>query len=507
MIPRRPLIGIAAAVVLLAVGVAFAAGARSAGPTITVSPSPSRVDEPLNIRVTGLPTRDAIGLPKRQTIWLQLSSEDANGQRWKSEPVMRVAESDGTFLDVADKARDIPSKTFEGVCTLEGSMGLFETLRPHDGSDFLDEGSNKSYAWWKGKGQFFPVEDRSRTFTVRVAYTADMKNVVAEREFERAFMTSTETMKPVELETSNPAYPKTYGQFFQPSANAPRRAAALIFGGSEGGLTPKVVLAAQLVAARGYPTLALAYFQGESGVPQPYPDTLKLPPNLEKIPMETFRNALHWLSRQSSVKKDRIFVSGTSRGSEAALWLASHPDFTKAESPYGKDVSVYGVIANVPSSLLRSCFRRSEEKICETPAWTVAPEWTVANVLPFTMNQEKASGDAQLRFPFNKFSGPAFLDCGSADKVWDSCAFQAVLAEDLKARKDRYGIRVKNVEDYRCTGAGHGVGGLVAYSPSDPKPKTAAKPWTARGVDQFTNQRADADLWQRLLAFVKSYEN
>jgi hypothetical protein len=50
-----------------------------------------------------------------------------------------------------------------------------------------------------------------------------------------------------------------YGRWFRPDDSSTRRPGLLVFGGSEGGLHPTVVGKAALLAAHGYPTLALAY--------------------------------------------------------------------------------------------------------------------------------------------------------------------------------------------------------------------------------------------------------
>ena len=73
---------------------------------------------------------------------------------------------------------------------------------------------------------------------------------------------------------------------------------------------------ARMLAAHGYPALAVAYF----GVPG-------LPQNLSAILLEYFERALGWLAAQPGVDPARLVVLGGSRGSEAAELLAVHdPD-------------------------------------------------------------------------------------------------------------------------------------------------------------------------------------
>jgi hypothetical protein len=57
-----------------------------------------------------------------------------------------------------------------------------------------------------------------------------------------------------------------YGNLYLPKRTGGRRPALLVFSGSEGGLTTS--MAAALLAAHGYPSLALAYFK-VPGLPRP----------------------------------------------------------------------------------------------------------------------------------------------------------------------------------------------------------------------------------------------
>ena len=101
----------------------------------------------------------------------------------------------------------------------------------------------------------------------------------------------------------------------------------LIFGGSEGDLGLPTPRCRSRFA--GYPTLDIAYF-----------DEPGLPSALRDIPLEYFARALRWLAHQPDVIANQLYVSGVSRGSEAALLLAVH---------YPK--LVHGVIASSPSDL------------------------------------------------------------------------------------------------------------------------------------------------------------
>jgi dienelactone hydrolase len=67
-----------------------------------------------------------------------------------------------------------------------------------------------------------------------------------------------------------------------------------------------------MLAARGYPVLALAYFR-EDGLPR----------ELVRIPLEYFRRALLWMRTRPEVDPARVVTLGISRGGELSLILAS----------------------------------------------------------------------------------------------------------------------------------------------------------------------------------------
>jgi acetyl esterase/lipase len=89
-----------------------------------------------------------------------------------------------------------------------------------------------------------------------------------------------------------------------------RRPAAVVFGGSEGG--NGMLDAAAMLAAHGYPALALAYV----GAPG-------LPSQLVDIPLEYFARAVRVLRRSPHVDPARVAVMGDSRGGELALLRAA----------------------------------------------------------------------------------------------------------------------------------------------------------------------------------------
>src|SRR6185437_363128 len=102
-------------------------------------------------------------------------------------------------------------------------------------------------------------------------------------------------------------------------------------------------------------------------------------------------------ARQPGVLANEMYVSGGSRGSEAALLLgAYYPGL------------VHGVIASSPG----------EVTLCSYPGCT-GPAWTLhGKPLPYTNGPDNPAPAAVI--PVQKINGPLLLDCGTADQIWNS---------------------------------------------------------------------------------------
>jgi dienelactone hydrolase len=251
-----------------------------------------------------------------------------------------------------------------------------------------------------------------------------------------------------------------YGEFFSPVAAA-RRPAVLIIGGSQGGLASTSLAA--LLAAHGYPALAIAYFK-EPG----------LPSSPSRIPLEYFARALRWLRARPQVDPAHVFTLGISFGSEPALLLgAQYPGL------------VNGVIASDPSDVVTSPCAG-----CGFPALTLH-----GRPLPYTtqFDNPDPAGNPAAVIPVQRIRGPVFLDCGGADMVWPSCEYARAIMSRLAAHHDAYRHVLASYP-----AAGHGAGYLVPYQPI----------WFDRSSPEDTgasvnaNPDATAQLWPRLLQFL-----
>jgi dienelactone hydrolase len=317
-------------------------------------------------------------------------------------------------------------------------MGLIEAMRPASGAIARYD--------WSGVPHRFEVtvsEGRSR---------------VASGEFVRRW-----SAPGVAVRSESIAATGFYGQFWTPPAGGPRRPAVLEFGGSEGGLHGQLIGAA--LASAGYPTLDIAYF----GAPG-------LPPTLKEIPLEYFVRALRWLAGQPHVRRDAIYVLGGSRGSEAALLLGAH-----------YPALVHGVIASSPSDLSFGSYPSRG-----SAAWTFhgrAVPHSTAGVDLGPVN------DPAAEIPVQRIRGPVFLDCGTADEIWSSCAYALRIDSRLNAARFPYPHVL-----YRYQGAGHHVNTLVPYDPGDGFADLDEP--LAEGDTLFANADAHARLWPRLLSFL-----
>lgn len=236
-----------------------------------------------------------------------------------------------------------------------------------------------------------------------------------------------------------------------------RHAAVLALGGSEGGAP--VGLAAAL-AARGIPTLAQAYFKAPG-----------LPDTLSKIPLETFDQGLAWLRSQPDVDPNRIWVQGGSRGSEAALLVATlHPDL------------VHGVLVASPSNVA----------LGDVPP-TGASAWTLGGQpVPFTAehNTPAPTDVPDAVIAAEKVNGPVIAVCGGQDTLWSSCRYGQAIIARLDGAKDPHPHQL-----WTYPQAGHLVDVLLPYQPL----RLDAYQY---GVSPEADAQARADLWPKVVAAV-----
>jgi dienelactone hydrolase len=266
-----------------------------------------------------------------------------------------------------------------------------------------------------------------------------------------ATATAVRVLRPagIRVELARPKQTSIYGDYFVPA----RRSDAVpvvVMGGSEGGLWLGVREAASLLAARGHPTLALAYF-GERG----------LPAQLRNIPLEYFRRALEWLRARPDVHGRRVVVMGTSYGGEAVLLIgATYPALVR------------GVVALVPN-----------DWVDWAPAVGRYPAWTL-----------HGSGLPVGPIPVQRIRGPIFAVGGGHDRLWPSGQHVENLKRDLGGRGPRPTLLV-------YPRAGHAVGSILPYIPSFTHIHSRYGIIELGGT-RTADERAREDAWPKLVAWL-----
>jgi dienelactone hydrolase len=374
-----------------------------------------------------------VGADRELTVRLQ--SVDATGALFSAQ---------ATFRSNGAGEVDLASAPASGGGFYAGvdPMGLIDSMQPASGGTALYR--------WNGA--------RPRRFVITVS---EGRSRVASGGFTRRG-----AAPGVSVRAESIAATGFYGQFWAPPPGTPRHAAVLEFGGSEGRLSVSGRLIGAALASAGYPTLDIAYF-GEPG----------LPATLTDVPLEYFARALRWLARQPQVLKGQTYVLGGSRGSEAALLLGAH-----------YPTLVHGVIANSPSDVSFGSFPRGG-----SAAWTLhGRPVAYARAIP---SPNVPAADSAAAIPVAEIRGPVFLDCGTDDQVWSSCAYALRIERHLTAARFAYPHVL-----YRYQGAGHYVNGLVPYQPGEIVAELA-KP-IGSGDTLLADANAHARLWPQLLGFL-----
>ena len=214
------------------------------------------------------------------------------------------------------------------------------------------------------------------------------------------------------------------GRFYTPPRSR-RRPGVLMLNGSDGGIP--VEKDARDLAASGYPTLALAYFQDWRGQPA------GLPKSLNEIPLEYLFRGLDWLRARREVGP--VAVMGLSRGGELALLLGAHRS------------DVAAVIAYSPSSRVWNGLPpMGGPPAPPKPAWTLRGRpvaFQTAAATPGTPMRRwfelAAPLDAAV-IPVERIGGPVLLVSSKADTIWPATTYADEIEARLRSRNFRYPV-------------------------------------------------------------------
>lgn len=420
---------------LLALGVVAPAVACTSAPrntsgdhaVISASPARALLDRPVHVTVSGLDPQH------RATV--SAVAEDAYGTQWRAS---------ATFAPSADGVVDLSTAPLAGS-SYRGAdaMGLFDHLRP--------EQHSRSTV-------FLAPRDG---YDVRLTASVD-GHAVASATVRRLTAPSVG----VRLRHLTVRAAGVDANLYRPRHVAGTTPAVLLFGGSEGGLSE--TFDAEMLAAHGYPAMALAYFAAPG-----------LPRHLDRIPLEYFVRALHLLARRPGVDARRLVVLGASRGSEAALLLGSH--FSRL---------VDGVVAAVPSSVANPSFPDGRHA-----AWTIGGR-PVPTVPYDELGIARPTDHRAAVIPVEDIRGPVLLVCGGHDLIWPSCRYENAIVRRLRAHHHR-----APVVDLHYPAAGHLVGEMFPYVSRVPgAPRLVGR---ETGGTSTADAVGGSDAWQHLLEWLR----
>jgi dienelactone hydrolase len=280
---------------------------------------------------------------------------------------------------------------------------------------------------------------------------------------------------------------------FLPDGNGPFPT-VLVLGGSGGGFPDGQ---AALLASHGFAAVSLAYF-GVEGLPE----------ELRRIPLEYFARALEWIADHPLLESRRLAVSGTSRGGELALLLASrHPE-------------IRSVVAWVPSGYVWGAISRIDERGDEDDfaSWTlngesvpyagrvrnndVAPDADgVIHLTPaylrFAADEERAN---RALIPVENVNGPILLVSGQADDLWPSAHFSDLIVQRLEARGFDFPVEHLSYPD-----SGHGIGGGIVPTTINQGYHPIRKAYISHGGTAAGRAVARAESWPRALDFLRQH--
>ena len=418
---------------------------------IQVEPTEALVDQPVAVRLQGLPPGGRVVV----TAEARLGTEPP----WRSQAEF-LADDSGTV----DLTRHCPqSGSYEGM----DPMGLFWSMLPEPGAASL-------------------VDLYSTLCPISIDLTAEIEGRAVAHRSLRRLVTSPDLVRTPVREDGLVA------TLFHPASGGPH-AGIIVLGGSEGGL---VETQAALLASHGYATLALAYF----GIAH-------LPRNLCLIPLEYFRRAIHWMISHPAVAGDRVTAIGGSRGGELVLLLgATFPEVAAVVGFAPGGVVTFGIGGN-PLCFFRSSWSlagrpvrfvpmRLTARVLREIACLVVPRRPIEIGVLYDVALEQAKAVAAATIPVERIRGPVLLLSGEDDRMWRSSRLSEIAIERLEAHRHPYPY-----SHVSYPGCGHFFG-----LPNFPAVTSAEHPRMRRtvmlGGTRQRNARASVEGWSRLFAFL-----
>jgi pimeloyl-ACP methyl ester carboxylesterase len=197
--------------------------------------------------------------------------------------------------------------------------------------------------------------------------------------------------------------------------------AVIAFGGSEGGISTGES-SGEMLAPHCIAVLALAYFKEGA-----------LPRTLDHIPLEYFVDAVDYITQLRGIDKARLGILSGSRGSEAALLIASI------------DARIKSVVVTTPSEV--PWYGRTQARSAWTyqgkdiPALSVDNSPVVPQATRFEKALKKVVNPDDYRIKVERINGPIFLISAQNDEIWPGTTMSNSIVEQLKTYHFQYRIR------------------------------------------------------------------
>lgn len=263
--------------------------------------------------------------------------------------------------------------------------------------------------------------------------------------------------------------------------------AVLVVSGSEGGITtPDIV--ARLLASKGYAALALAFFEMPG-----------LPKILDEIPLDYIEKAVKWLSAQTMVNPEKVFMMGTSKGAELTLLSASLFSQINGVVAISPSCTVFQAINPDPNAEAHSSWTYKGKPLTFVPFIyneeflsqfsSGYPEHL--EFLPLyqaSLEDEKAVQKAAINV--EKIQGPVLLISSDDDRVWPSKEMSGRIIEQLKTSDFPFKFKHVNFK-----GAGH-LAGRPGYIPWP-------TPFYVKGGTPEINGKIQVKVWEAILKFLE----
>ncbi|WP_207587227.1 acyl-CoA thioester hydrolase/BAAT C-terminal domain-containing protein [Halomontanus rarus] len=250
----------------------------------------------------------------------------------------------------------------------------------------------------------------------------------------------------------------------------------------------------QILASRGFVTLALQYFdwRGEEEL---------LPTELVEVPLEFVESSVDWLLEHDRVSGSQIGVWGGSKGGELALLSASRFD------TIGPVVSVNGsgvVWEGIGNTDFQpgSSWSVDGDPVPYVPYPDDPTIWNSKEYEPaYTASYEEATDDeiAAATITVEEIDGPVVLVSGGDDSLWPSVTLHTISADRLAEHNREYGYEYDHLV---YDDAGHAI--TYPFLPTANRTENAQYVF---GGTQEGYAEADRDYWPKMVETFETLQS